>query len=316
MKPLISIAMATYNGEKYLKEQLDSIYDQTYKNIEVIVVDDASNDNTATILERYKKKYGLEYVVNVINLGVTKNFEKSISMCKGEYIALVDQDDVWLPHKIETLLNNINGYSLIYSNGKIINGDGDEKGITTAQYYPLYGVSSKDIDIFNYLVLNSFILGCSVLFKRELLYSFFTIFPTDRNHDWWLSVCAKNNKGIKYIDEILFHYRHHDNNISRKGERLSLYQKVTLNFSEVRRVERANKIKSLRKVVLFLLKQNIYSNEKELHFLKNTIRFTDSILNTKIHFFALFFSIKYRKYMFLSKSIIENILHVFSRLIS
>ena len=94
--PLISIAIATYNGEKYLEEQLDSIYAQTYKNIEVIVTDDCSSDKTVEILKKYYKSHGLKYVINETNLGFVKNFEKAISLCRGDYIALSDQDDIWL----------------------------------------------------------------------------------------------------------------------------------------------------------------------------------------------------------------------------
>ena len=74
---LVSIAMATYNGEKYLKEQLDSIYAQTYKDIEVIVCDDCSSDKTVEILDEYKEKYGLKYYINEKNLGFKKSIFKS-----------------------------------------------------------------------------------------------------------------------------------------------------------------------------------------------------------------------------------------------
>jgi glycosyltransferase involved in cell wall biosynthesis len=92
---MISLAMPTYNGERFLREQLDSIYNQTIVPDEVIVVDDCSTDGTISILEEYKKKYGLKYWVNEKNLGYNKNFEKAISLCTGDYIALSDQDDVW-----------------------------------------------------------------------------------------------------------------------------------------------------------------------------------------------------------------------------
>jgi len=131
MKYLISFALATYNGSKYLKEQLDSFYNQTYKNFEVIVVDDVSTDDTVKILEQYKRKYGLIYFVNSTNLGVTKNFEKAISMCSGEYIALADQDDIWLPKKLEILHKNIGDSSLIYSNACIINENSEIQNETT-----------------------------------------------------------------------------------------------------------------------------------------------------------------------------------------
>lgn len=106
-RPLISIALATYNGEKYLEDQLNSIYTQTYKNIEVAVTDDCSTDKTVEILEQYSKSHGLKYFVNTENLGFVKNFEKAISLCEGDFIALSDQDDVWEKDEIGILVNKI-----------------------------------------------------------------------------------------------------------------------------------------------------------------------------------------------------------------
>ena len=101
MKDKISIAMTTFNGERYLREQLDSLYFQTLLPDEIVVVDDCSVDNTKEILEEYHKKKGLIYYINESNVGVNKNFEKAISLCSGDYIALCDQDDVWFKNKIE-----------------------------------------------------------------------------------------------------------------------------------------------------------------------------------------------------------------------
>ena len=105
---MISIAMATYNGEKYLAEQLDSILAQTVQDFELIVCDDCSSDSTAEILSRYAEKDSrIKIFVNEKNLGFVKNFEKAVSLCSGEYIALSDQDDVWFAGHLEILLRNI-----------------------------------------------------------------------------------------------------------------------------------------------------------------------------------------------------------------
>ena len=315
MNALISIAMATYNGSKYMKEQLDSIYAQTYKNFEVIVVDDLSTDETVQILEQYKRKYGLTYFVNDKNMGVVKNFEKAISLCKGEYIALVDQDDIWFPEKIEVLHENIGDYSLIYSNAGIVNGKSEIQNKTTEEIYPLCGLDSSTEDIYNYIVLNSFILGCSTMFKRELLTDLIPIYESNRNHDWWLTVCAHNRNGIKYIDEVLFYYRHHENNYSRQGKQTSFIQKIFDFYSEERNFDRKEKIIEQCKIIEHLLKYNEPIGKKEKDFLINMQVFCASFLKTKIHFKALSISFKYEKYMFLNKNKFENKLHMFSRLI-
>ena len=100
---MISLVIPTYNGEKYLREQLDSIYRQTLVPDEVIAVDDRSKDGTVDILKEYADRYGLKYFVNEQNLGYNKNFAKGISLASGDYICLCDQDDVWMPEKVETL---------------------------------------------------------------------------------------------------------------------------------------------------------------------------------------------------------------------
>jgi len=107
MTTKISIALATFNGERFLREQLESLYAQTRLPDEVIVCDDASTDKTVFILEEYRQKYGLKYYVNDSGIGCNKNFSKAMSLCTGDYICICDQDDIWLPQKIETLYTRI-----------------------------------------------------------------------------------------------------------------------------------------------------------------------------------------------------------------
>ena len=118
---LVSIAMATYNGEKYVAEQLESLVKQTHKNIEIVIVDDCSTDNTVSVVKEFQKKYGfITLIEKENNSGVTKTFEHAICNCKGEYIALSDQDDIWQPDKIEILLSELNHEDAIYSNSLLI----------------------------------------------------------------------------------------------------------------------------------------------------------------------------------------------------
>ena len=118
---MISIAMATYNGEKFICEQLDSIMAQTITDWELIVCDDVSTDSTIAILEEYAKKDGRILIhKNKVNLGFKRNFEKAISLCSGDYIALCDQDDIWYPKHLEILYNQIGNYSLSIGNSDIV----------------------------------------------------------------------------------------------------------------------------------------------------------------------------------------------------
>jgi len=92
---IVSVAIATHNGERYLAEQLDSILSQTYSNLEIVIVDDDSVDNTLNIIKNYQEKFSnIKLIKNIINLGVVKSFELAINNCNGEFIVLADQDDV------------------------------------------------------------------------------------------------------------------------------------------------------------------------------------------------------------------------------
>ena len=113
MIPKISIALATYNGAAYLKEQLESYCSQTQLPDELVVCDDCSTDETIRILEKFIQDAPFEVQIckNQINLGVTKNFEKAVSLCTGDYIFLSDQDDIWLADKIKVLTEVLNRHT-------------------------------------------------------------------------------------------------------------------------------------------------------------------------------------------------------------
>ena len=119
---LVSVVVGTYNGSKYIETQLQSIIEQTYSNLEVIIVDDASNDDTVAIVQNIAKKHKhiSAYTFND-NLGYIKNFERGIALAKGDLIALSDQDDWWHPSKIKTLVEHINDKDLIYCDSAFVN---------------------------------------------------------------------------------------------------------------------------------------------------------------------------------------------------
>jgi len=101
---LASIAMCTYNGEKYLREQLDSLVAQDYPNLEIVIVDDCSTDSTPQLLEEYAGQHpNFTIHQNEQNMGFRRNFEKALKLCSGEIISLCDQDDIWFPNKISAL---------------------------------------------------------------------------------------------------------------------------------------------------------------------------------------------------------------------
>ena len=113
-KPLVSIALCTFNGVEFLKKQLDTIINQDYKNLEIIICDDLSKDGTKNILDKYSLEDNrIKLFYNNENLGYIKNFEKAIKNCSGEYIFLSDQDDIWELDKVSKMLNTFKEKTLL-----------------------------------------------------------------------------------------------------------------------------------------------------------------------------------------------------------
>ena len=202
---MISLAMPTYNGGKYLREQLDSIYAQTLLPDEVIVVDDCSTDETISILEEYKEKYGLKFFRNDNNLGYNRNFEKAISLCSGDYIALSDQDDIWLPTKLEKsyckLLEIENELpalvsSFVSTNKQVLHRIPEKR----------YIEGGWDLNLNRYVSQ-----GCTLMFNRSLV-QYIIPFPDGIMYDAYIGFVASLIGNRYYIGENLMYYRIHNNN--------------------------------------------------------------------------------------------------------
>jgi len=214
--PMISIAMATYNGERYLKEQLDSIFSQTWKNIELIICDDGSSDHTVEILTSYQEKYPLKLFSNEKNLGYCRNFEKAISLCSGEFIALADQDDIWEPTKLETLLLEIGSHDAICSDASLIN----EKGSILANSFFTYS-KTKIPATFHESCIENFVTGCTTMITAEFARHILPFPPQIVHHDFWIGVVAMRKNGIIVCQKSLVQYRQHGNNQLGAQKRIS-----------------------------------------------------------------------------------------------
>lgn len=215
--PRVSVAMTTFNGEAFVKAQVDSILSQDLKDIELIIADDASTDGTLAILEGYRLDGRVSLYKNLKNLGVKRNFENVIGRCSGEYIALADQDDTWRQDKLRILVENIGDSDLIHSDAIVV----DECGEVLYQSYSNSAHKPTFIDT-KVLLLNGVVTGCTCLFKRSLI-DILLPFPDGCYiHDRWISLVAHQNNGITYSKEKLVNYRQHCNNVSgANAERLT-----------------------------------------------------------------------------------------------
>jgi glycosyltransferase involved in cell wall biosynthesis len=203
--PLVSIALCTYNGSAYLTQQLDTLLAQTYKNLEIIVVDDCSTDDTFAILTDYAAKYPrFRIYQNAHNLGFVKNFERASNLCTGELIALCDQDDLWHRQKIELQVDAIKDNVLIYHDSEFIDQDGMSLGKKISDRMNFYrGDESEAFLFFNC------VSGHAILMKRNLLDEALPL-KEGYFHDWWLAYVATNIGTIDFIPQCLVRYRQHE----------------------------------------------------------------------------------------------------------
>lgn len=199
--------MATYNGERFLSGQLDSILSQSYPNIELVVVDDGSVDGTVALVESYIKRYpAIRLYVNEENLGYIKNFEKGMLLANGEYIALSDQDDIWRKDKLALLMEQIGTHEIIYSNSLLI----DDAGNSLGKYMSDIRNQINYTDCLMYTI-GAWAPGHAMLFRKELITRCLP-FPQLVTHDFWLGFVAACKGTVAYINLPLVYYRQHGAN--------------------------------------------------------------------------------------------------------
>jgi glycosyltransferase involved in cell wall biosynthesis len=206
MSPLISIVMATYNGEKYLREQVDSLLTQSYPSLEFVFVDDASSDSSLEILRHYATQdERIHLVVNTVNQGLLSTFETGIRAAKGEMIALADQDDVWMSDKISLLAGAIGSHSMIYADSALT----DAAGARTGKFSDRNQLGDYPSAL--HYVFGTKAMGHAMLFKREII-DIALPFPDYVGHDYILGFAAASLKGVSYFPAALVNYRQHSSN--------------------------------------------------------------------------------------------------------
>lgn len=295
--PLVSVALATYNGEEFLRDQIESIYAQTYKNIEVIVCDDSSTDSTTKILDEYVASHGLKYYLNKNNIGFMRNFEKTISLCSGDYVALSDQDDVWLPNKISVLVDNIGDNDLVCSNAILI----DKKGDVLKGRWRTGDICFNSRDTFEFLLYRNFVTGCTSMIKKNLIKEAFPIPNNEKYHDWWLAIFAAQRNGIVYLKQPLISYRQHERQDTGAGRVSKISMFISVFNKYFGKNEENVKFSQMQKnrIMGLLKKVSKAGNVKMMN--EALIYFDDMGSNKRIHLRALWISIK--KYRLLYKVI-------------
>lgn len=285
-KELISVALCTYNGEQFLSEQLESLKCQTKLPDELVVCDDGSTDNTIALIEKFAQNapFRVRILVNKNNLGVTENFEKALTECKGELLFLCDQDDIWEPEKIalmSTFLGQNPSVNVAFSDAFLVN----ERGISlqkqlwdVVRLYPSQLEQWRKGESIELMLIGNRVAGCTMALRRSFLQKIVP-FPTDVPdflHDTWIAFVASILGQIQFISTPLVNYRQHPSqqvgtrpkNLTALtlGERLNRPHKEKLAPFQKQQQELAKLYQHLQKVVPKDNK-NLQLVAEKLHFL-------------------------------------------------
>jgi glycosyltransferase involved in cell wall biosynthesis len=294
MSTNISIAIATYNGAKYIETQIDSILNQTLKPYEIIITDDSSTDNTVELLKRFQSKHDfIKLFVNDSNKGVTKTFENSVKNCTGDYIALSDQDDIWMPHKLDVLVTNLKEEDAVYGNSLLVDQNGKSLGVDFKTILIM-----RSLYIGSPLLLSNCVPGHAILMKKNFA-KMILPFPEVVMFDKWIGFSAAAGSGLKFVDEILVHYRQHDTNTvgTRKSKNKKIRKTNTEIFNqkllELKDMQKAPiKEESTKRILAEMIKHfhRKWSLRRSIFFFKNID--TILLLKNKPHYRKILFCIK------------------------
>lgn len=215
-KTRFSVAMCTYNGAKYLKEQLDSIASQTRMPDELVICDDGSKDDTIKIINNFaaSSSFSVRLFINEMNIGTIKNFEKAISRCSGDIIALSDQDDVWHPQKLEKFEKVFIGSSsvgAIFSDAEVVDEKLQPEGYTLWQSIRFTKNELKQVSdgkALEVLLRYNIAAGATLAFRSSYK-KFILPIPKDCLHDTWIMLISAIIGNIEAINEPLIKYRQH-----------------------------------------------------------------------------------------------------------
>ena len=214
----VSVAMVTYNGGRYLRQQLDSVLEQLGDQDELVVSDDGSEDDTLLILREYQRRDKKIRILEGPGKGIKKNVEHAVLGTRGSYIFLADQDDIWLPGKVERILQVFQEQkvSVVVHDAKVFEGE-DSAQILMDSFYAF---RDSGAGVLKNIVKNSYI-GCCMAFRRELLRTVIPVPAQIEMHDQWIGVLGHYFAGEASTlpDALLLYRRHGDNNsaMSRYG---------------------------------------------------------------------------------------------------
>lgn len=216
---MLAILLSTYNGEKYLREQIDSILQQDFHNLDLYIRDDGSKDSTKSIIQYYASHYpNIHFLQDTNNLGAALSFMALLKYVDSEYYMFCDQDDVWLQDKVSKSILKIkeveqgrNLPSLVFSDAKVV----DEKLNILSNSFWNYNKAFPQILLSNPEFINVFNCspGCTMIFNHELKKYLTDYHSNILMHDWYIMIKSFQNGTVDYINEPLMLYRQHAQNV-------------------------------------------------------------------------------------------------------
>ncbi len=215
----VSIALAVYNGEKYLPELLASLEKQTLKPFELVVLDDCSSDNSLEIIQNYALSFSKKIYNNSQNEGPVFTFKKLAALCSGDYIAFCDQDDIWMSHKLEWSVSELKKLSgnipgLVFTDLSVIRENGE---LLYTSYWKMKHIYPHRLS-FNDLLYGNFVIGCTILINKKMREELTKMPLNIVMHDWWIALIAYSIGGYRIINAATVLYRSHQKSVTDKNK--------------------------------------------------------------------------------------------------
>lgn len=290
---MISVAMTTFNGEKYIEKQIESIIHQSLPVDEIIVCDDGSTDHTVELL----KKYDVTLIQNFQNLGYKLNFKQAMEKCNGDYIFLCDQDDIWEKDKVKDMMQIMESHKNIHvlaSSFTYINGQNQMILTTLNKGYSNNNLYNKEVEkndlvsvLTDEFIYGNYFQGCALVMDKQTRDFVVHHFDDRLPHDWIISLYASIDGGMYFYNKSEFKYRiHSDNSIGVSTLNQSATQHVNRAYQFEERYQKARDAL----YVLDVLKSNCIDyymqNEKKFNAIESFMEHHVSYLKNK-KFFGL-----------------------------
>ncbi len=213
----VSVALAVYNGEKFLPQLLASLQYQTIQPLELVVLDDGSTDTSVEIIESFTLSFEKKIFSNDINMGPVFTFKKLTGLCKGNFIAFCDQDDIWLPHKIEQLLfaiKKINSETpaVAFSDLSIID---EEDKLVHNSFFKLRSTKPDNFSLDD-LLFENIVTGCASVINKAMVNELDKMPLNVMMHDHWMALISYSFGKHAFINQPLVLYRAHGSSVTDK----------------------------------------------------------------------------------------------------